>query len=184
MPWVWITLGVIAAAVLYTIVTYNRLVSSRERVRAAWAGIDTLLKRRHDLIPNLVETARGYAQHERATLESVIAARNTAAAARSPEESVAAENRLGGAVRQLLAVAEAYPQLKADAAFVRLQGELSDTENQIASARAGYNASTQEFNTSIQAFPTNLLAGAFGFRVQPFFEVQDPAQRDAPVVKF
>jgi LemA protein len=180
----WIILGVVVLLVLWAIASYNRLVSLREQVRTAWAQIDVVLKRRHDLIPNLVETVKGYATHERETLERVIAARNAAVAAPNPTAAVSAENQLTGALRQLFAVAEAYPDLKANQNFTQLQTELASTENQISSFRQGYNSTVQQYNTSLLSFPTNLIAGPFGFTPQPFFEVQDAAQREAPVVKF
>ncbi len=179
-----IVLGVVVLIALYAIVAYNNLVSLREQVRAAWAQIDVVLKRRYDLIPNLVETVKGYAAHERGTLEAVISARNSAVAARDPGQLSAAEGQLSGALRQLFAVAEAYPDLKANQNFMQLQNELAGTENQISSFRQGYNNLVQRYNTSMLSFPNNLIAGPFGFTPQPFFEVQDQAQREAPAVKF
>jgi LemA protein len=180
----WIILGVVAVLVIWAIISYNALVSLREQVRSAWAQIDVMLKRRHDLIPNLVETVKGYASHERETLERVMAARNAAVAAPTPSAAVAAEGQLSGALRQLFAVAEAYPDLKANQNFMQLQQELAGTENQIGGSRQNYNSLVQRYNTAMLSFPTNLLAGPFGFTAQPFFEVQDPAQREAPAVKF
>ena len=179
-----IVLGVVVLIALYAIVAYNNLVSLREQVRSAWAQIDVVLKRRYDLIPNLVETVKGYAAHERGTLEAVISARNSAVAARDPGQLSAAEGQLSGALRQLFAVAEAYPDLKANQNFMQLQNELASTENQISSFRQGYNSLVQRYNTSMLSFPNNLIAGPFGFTPQPFFEVQDQAQREAPAVKF
>ena len=185
MPMLWIVLIVLAVVVLWAILSYNRLVSLREQVRAGWAQIDVLLKRRHDLVPNLVETVKGYAAHERETLERVISARNAAVAARgNPTQISQAEGALGGALRQLFALAEAYPDLKANANFSELQRELANTENQISHQRQQYNALVASYNTSMLSFPNNLLAGPFGFTAQPFFEVQDAAQREAPQVKF
>lgn len=184
----WIILGIVALIILvlllWVVGAYNRLVALREQVRTAWAQIDVALKRRHDLIPNLVETVKGYAAHEKETLERVISARNAAVAARSPGESMMAEGALSGALRQLFAVAEAYPDLKANENFLRLQGELTSTENQIGAQRGAYNGQVREYNTTILSFPTNLLAGLFGFTTQPFFEIQDPGQREVPQVKF
>jgi LemA protein len=176
--------GVIVVLVLWAIAAFNGLVSLREQVRAAWAQIDVVLKRRHDLIPNLVETVKGYAAHENQTLTNVIAARNQAAAATSPQQSAAAEGALSGALRQLFAVVEAYPDLKANQNFLQLQSELESTENQISGFRQVYNDLVRRFNTAIMSFPNNLLAPPFGFVPQPFFEIQDAAQREAPVVKF
>ena len=183
----WIVLALAVIVLLWAIASYNSLVRLRETVRTAWAQIDVLLKRRHDLIPNLVETVKGYATHERQTLEAVMAARNGAVAAASsgdPAQRSAAEGALSGAVRQLFAVAEAYPDLKANENFMRLQGELSSTENMISSQRQGYNETVRQYNTAIMSFPANILAGAFGFAAMSFFEIQDAAQREAPVVKF
>ena len=189
MPmYVWIIVGIVIVVAALAVLAYNQLVSLREQVRAAWAQIDVALKRRHDLIPNLVETVKGYASHERQTLENVIAARNRAVSLAgpggSPRERVEAEGALSGALRQLFAVAEAYPDLKANTNFLELQRELTDTENQIASQRLGYNALVARYNTTLQSFPMNLMAGPFGFTAMPFLEIQDPAQREAPVVKF
>jgi LemA protein len=177
-------LAVFVVLVLWLIAAYNRLVAMREQVRSAWAQIDVMLKRRHDLIPNLVETVKGYAAHEKETLERVISARNAAVAARGTPQAAAAEGQLGGALRQLFAVAEAYPDLKANTNFLQLQQELATTENGIASQRGGYNNIVRDYNTAVMSFPVNLIAGMFGFTSQPFFEVQDPGQREAPAVKF
>ncbi len=189
-----VIIGLIVIGVLVIMSSYNGLVSLREQVRAAWAQIDVLLKRRYDLIPNLVETVKGYAAHEKQTLEGVIAARNQAVAAAgaggasggaaNPAQVAVAEGQLSGALRQLFAVAEAYPDLKANSNFLELQRELSSTENVISQSRQQYNALVASYNTAILSFPNNLLAGPFGFQPQAFFEVQEPAQRDAPVVKF
>lgn len=181
----WILLGVLVLLLLYAIASYNGLVALRERVRAAWAQIDVLLKRRHDLIPNLVETVKGYAKHEEQTLTRVIEARNQAVAAGGdPSKSSYAEGQLTGALRQLFALSEAYPDLKANTNFLELQGELSGTENRISAQRQEYNHLVSSYNTKLLSFPTNLIAAPFGFTPQPFFEIQDPAQREAPAVKF
>jgi len=164
--------------------TYNGLVRLRNQVENAWAQIDVQLKRRHDLIPNLVETVKGYAGHEKATLENVIKARNMAVAAKGVGELAQAENMLTGALKSLFAVAEAYPNLKADQTFMRLQEELSSTENKVAFSRQFYNDSVMTFNTRIELFPVNILAGIFNFTRREFFEVKDEAQREAPAVKF
>lgn len=179
-----IILGALVLFAIFAIAAYNNLVSLREQVRSAWAQIDVVLKRRYDLIPNLVETVKGYAAHEKGTLEAVIAARNNAVAASDPSARVAAEGQLSGALRQLFAVAEAYPDLKANQNFMQLQGELASTENQISSFRQNYNSLVARYNTAMLSFPNNLIAGPFGFTPQPFFEVQDQAQREAPAVKF
>jgi LemA protein len=184
MPALWIVLIVLGLLVVWAILSYNRLVSLREQVRAGWAQIDVLLKRRHDLIPNLVETVKGYAAHERETLERVITARNAAVAARDPGQASVAEGALSGALRQLFALSEAYPDLKANTNFTELQRELANTENLISGQRQQYNALVAAYNTSMLSFPNNLIAGPFGFTPQPFFEVQDAAQRETPQVKF
>ncbi len=181
-----VILGVVVLTVLWAISAYNGLVALREQVRTGWAQIDVLLKRRYDLIPNLVEAVKGYASHEKETLDRVISARNAAAsvAPGNTAGAIAADNQLSGSLRQLFAVAEAYPDLKANQNFLQLQNELSNTENQVAGARGGYNQTVRSYNTSIMSFPTNLFAAPFGFSTQPFFEVQDAGQRDAPKVKF
>jgi LemA protein len=179
-----IVLGVVVVLLLWIMAAYNGMVALREQVRAAWAQIDVVLKRRHDLIPNLVETVKGYATHEKETLERVIAARNQAVSATNPQQASVAEGALTGALRQVFALAESYPDLKANTNFLQLQGELAATENQIGGARQNYNTLVQRYNTKVMSFPTNLMAGPFGFTPQPFFEIQDAGQREAPVVKF
>jgi LemA protein len=155
-------------------------------VGQAFADIDVQLKQRHDLIPNLVETVKGYATHERGTLEAVVQARNAAIAAQGPAQQAAAENQLSGALRQLFALSEAYPDLKANANFQQLQSELSDIENKIAAARRFFNNAVQEYNTGIQQFPAALFAASFGFTPRDFFDVGDarPQLEQAPQVKF
>jgi LemA protein len=180
-----IGLAIVGLLALWVISAYNGMVRLREQVRAAWAQIDVMLKRRYDLIPNLVEAVKGYAAHEKDTFERVIAARNQAVAVSGdPAKASAADGMLTGALRQLFAVAEAYPNLKANENFMSLQRELASTENQVAGERQGYNSLVQQYNTAILSFPTNLMAGPFGFAPQPFFEVQDAEQREAPKVKF
>jgi LemA protein len=185
----WIVLGVIVALVLWIIVVYNGLVAMRQRVSQAFADIDVQMKQRHDLIPNLVETVKGYAGHERGTLEAVVQARNAAIAAQSggvPAQA-AAENMLSGALRQLFALSEAYPDLKASANFQQLQAELSDIENKLAAARRFFNNAVQEYNTGIQQFPAVLLAGTLGFTPREFFDVGVEDRKvleQAPQVKF
>ena len=172
------------------VMMYNRLVGLRQGVKRSWADIDAELRRRHDLVPNLVETVKGYASHESQTLENVIRARNAAIAAPASTatavsaEAVQSENMLSGALRQIFALSENYPDLKADANFRQLQEELSQIENHIASSRRGYNAQVESYNTSVQSFPSSLIAGNFGFQKEEFFEIEDPAVRDAPVVRF
>ena len=166
------------------VLTYNGLVQLRNAVKNAWSQIDVQLKRRYDLIPNLVETVKGYAGHEKETLERVIQARQAGIAASTVKDQAAAENMITGALRQLFALSEAYPNLKANENFARLQEELASTENRIAFARQHYNTSVSEYNTSCQKFPGNIVAGMFGFKLEEFFELEEPAQRDAPQVKF
>jgi LemA protein len=162
---------------------YNGLVQLRVRADSAWSDIDVQLKRRHDLIPNLVETVKGYATHEKGTFENIAKFRSQAMSATSPADKAVAENQLSGALRGLLAVAEAYPQLKASEEFTQLQSSLSMTEDSLQNARRYYNAVVRDFNTKIQSFPTNLLAGMFGFAQRQFFETTD-ADREPVQVKF
>src|ERR1700738_2444203 len=157
--------------IVWLIATYNKLVRQRNQVDASWAQIDVQLKRRYDLIPNLVETVKGYAAHEKGTLEAVTQARNTAVAAQGPAQQAAAENMLSGALRQLFALSESYPDLKASANFQPLQAELTDIENKLAAARRFFNNAVQEYNTGIQQFPAVLLAGSLGFTPKEFFDV-------------
>jgi LemA protein len=169
----WIILGIIVLAVVYLIFLYNRLVALRQTVNQSWSDISVQLKQRHDLVPNLVETVKGYATHERATLEAVVNARNAAVAAQGPAAQAQAENMLTGALRQLFALAEAYPDLKANTSFLALQEELSAVEGKIAYARQAYNDQVFRYNTRIQSVPSNLIAGAFSFHEREFFEVED-----------
>lgn len=169
---------------LWAIGIYNTLARGRVGVQGAWADIDVQLKRRHDLIPNLVETVKGYAKHEREALEAVIAARARAVSAGPIDEKIAAEGGLSAALGRLMAVAEAYTDLKANTNFMQLQGELTSTENIISGARNGYNNAAGGYNQTLVQFPTNLVAGLFGFKAMPFFEVTDAAERNAPQVKF
>ncbi len=180
-----IVIGVILLAVIgWFIGAYNGLVRLRNQLENAWAQIDVQLKRRYDLIPNLVETVKGYAKHERETLEKVIQARNMAMNAKTIGERAEAENILTGTLKSLFAVSEAYPDLKANQNFLRLQEELTSTENKVAFSRQFYNDSVQQFNTSIQVFPTNIVAGMFSFARRDFFEVKEEAVREAPKVSF
>jgi len=184
----WVILGVIVVLVLWVITIYNGLVAMRQRVSQAFADVDVQLKQRHDLIPNLVETVKGYAAHERGTLEAVIRARNTAVAAqgRGPAAQGAAVNMLSGALRQMFALSESYPDLKANANFQQLQAELTDIENKIAASRRFFNNSVSEYNTGIQQFPAALFAGMFGFTARTFFDLGDERKtvEQAPQVKF
>jgi LemA protein len=182
----WVVLGVAVLVVIWLIMTYNGLVSMRQRVDQSFADIDVQLKQRHDLIPNLVETVKGYAAHERGTLDEVVRARNAAVAAPTPDQKIAAENMLTGALRQMFALAEAYPNLKANENFQQLQGEITDIENKLAASRRFYNNSVQEYNTGIQQFPAAVFAGSMGFHPKTFFDVgeQRAALDQAPSVKF
>jgi LemA protein len=182
----WVVLGVIAVIVLWAIMIYNNLVAMAQRVNQSFADVDVQLRQRSDLIPNLVETVKGYAGHERGTLEAVIKARNAAMAAPSTDAKVAAENQLTGALRQLFALSEAYPDLKANTNFQQLQRELSDIENKLAAARRFFNNAVSEFNAGIQQFPAALFAGMFGFRERQFFDVGEEraALEKPPQVKF
>jgi LemA protein len=182
----WIILAVIVVIALWAIMIYNGLVSLRLRVSQAFADIDVQLRQRHDLIPNLVETVKGYAAHERGTLEEVIRARNAAMTAQGPAQQAAAENSLTGALRQLFALSESYPDLKANANFQQLQAELSDIENKIAASRRFFNNAVGEYNTGIQQFPAALFAASFGFAPKEFFDLGEDRKTmvEAPQVKF
>ena len=170
--------------VLWFIITYNTLVRTRQQTRESWSGIDTELKRRYDLIPNLVETVRGYAKHERETLQQVIEARNKAVASTgSPGSQAVDENILVGMLKQLLAVAENYPQLKANENFLKLQEELANTEDRIQAARRFYNANVRDLNTRIEVFPSNIVANMFNFTKGEFFEVEAAEVRRPVAVK-
>ena len=181
-----IVLAVIVVLVLWAIAVYNGLISMRQRVNQAFADIDVQLKQRHDLVPNLVETVKGYAAHERGTLDEVVKARNAAVSAQGPAQQAAAENMLSGALRQLFALSESYPDLKASTNFQQLQAELSDLENKIAASRRFFNNAVQEYNTGIQRFPAALFAASFGFSPKDFFDLGEDrkAVTDAPQVKF
>ena len=183
MAAVWVLLGVVALLLVFLIAIYNRLVKFRNRIEAAWAQIDVQLKRRYDLIPNLVETVKGYAAHERQTLEAVIEARKQAIAARGVEDQAQAENMLTGALRQLFALSEAYPDLKANQNFLALQEELTGTEGRIAFSRQFYNEQVLAYDNTLEQFPTNIVAGMFNFEPKPYFEAEE-VSRTAPRVEF
>jgi LemA protein len=179
-----IVLVILAALVLYIIVVYNRLIRSRNQIENSWSQIDVQLKRRLDLIPNLIETVKGYAGHERATLEAVITARNAAIAAPdTPEAQSAVENQLTGALRQLFALGEAYPDLKANQNFLALQEELTATEGRVAYARQFYNDSVLKYNNKLQVFPTVIIAKMLNFERREYFQA-DEAARAVPTVEF
>ena len=178
---IWITAAVL---VIWFIATYNVLIVRRNRVKEAWSDIEVQLKRRYDLIPNLVDIVKGYAAHEKNVLEEVTRARSAAIGARTPEEHGQAENMLTGALKHLFAVAEAYPQLRASENFRELQMELSDTENKIQASRRFYNSTIMALNTSVEQFPTNLIAGMFGFKKEEFFDLEEVAAKELPKVSF
>ncbi len=173
-----------AILLLYLIVAYNGLVRIRNGVQEAWAQIDVQLKRRYDLIPNLVETVKGYAGHEKETLEAVIKARQVGIDASGIKDQAMAENMITGALKSLFALSEAYPDLKANQNFLGLQEELSSTENKIGFARQYYNNQVRIMNTRVEMFPTNIIAGMFGFKRAEFFELEEEAAREVPQVKF
>jgi LemA protein len=179
----WIVLGIVVLLVLWVFATYNGLVTKRNRIDNAWGQVEVQTKRRYDLIPNLVETVKGYASHESATFEAVVRARNAAQSAQGPGAQAQAENLLTGALRQLFAVAEAYPQLRASENFQQLQAELSDTENKIAVARQIYNDAVLTFNNAVQVAPGNIIAGIFGFKTREFFDAPEAAA-EPPKVEF
>jgi LemA protein len=183
---IWIVLGLAAALVVYAVLIYNRLVSTRQMTEEAWSGIDVQLKRRSDLIPNLVDTVKGYAAHERGVLEQMTELRT--AAQKVPSGDVAAraqaEGALSAALGRLLAVAENYPDLKASANFLELQRELSTLENEIQMARRYYNGATRNLNTMIESFPSNIVASRFAFVKREYFEIEEPADRALPKVSF
>jgi LemA protein len=188
MTIVLIIVAVIAVLAIGAVLSYNRFVSERNGIRSSWANIDTELRRRYDLIPNLVETVKGYASHERETLEAVTNARAAAAASTgTPAEQAAAEGPLVGALRQLFAVSERYPDLKANQNFLQLQAELANTEDRLQAARRFYNANVQTFNRRVQSFPSSMIARQFGFKEEQYFEIE-PALRaqmeQAPHVDF
>src|SRR5438034_8025879 len=185
MLWVVLVLvAIVLLLVLWVVGIYNRLVRTRNRADNAWAQIEVQLKRRHDLIPNLVETVKGYAAHERGTFQAVTDARAAAAGAKSPAEAAAAENVLSQALGRLFAVAEAYPQLKANENFLDLQGQLRETEDKIAISRQVYNDTVLTFNNAIQVFPAVVIAGALGFSKREYFEVESADDREPPAVSF
>jgi LemA protein len=181
-------IGIIFLVILVVIVVvligmYNRLVQLRVRCDSTWSDIDVQLKRRHDLIPNLVETVKGYAAHEKGTFEDIAKFRSQAMQATTPDSKAVAENQLSGALKSLFAVAENYPELKASEQFTQLQGSLSRTEDSIQNSRGDYNAAVRDLNTQIQVFPSNILAGRFGFQGRQFFETVE-AEREPVAVKF
>src|SRR3989339_1115166 len=179
----YIILGILVAIVLWLIGSYNGFVTLINRTQEAWADIDVQLKRRYDLIPNLVETVKGYAAHEKGTFEKITEARSNAMNAQGIEEKAKSENMLSGALKSLFAVSENYPDLKANQNFLELQKELSDTENKIQAARRFYNGNVRDFNTKLEVFPTNMMAGMLGFTKREFFEAEE-GEKELPKVSF
>ncbi len=184
MTTTYIVLGIVAVVVIWAIASFNRLVTLVNRAKEAWSDIDVQLKRRYDLIPNLVSTVKGYAAHEQATFDKVTNARAQAMQATSADEKGKAENALSGTLKSLFAIAEAYPDLKANQNFLELQRELSDTENKIQAARRFYNGNVRDLNTSIQSFPSNIIAGVFGFTAREFFQLENEAAKEPVKVSF
>ncbi len=181
----WWAIGVIVLLAVVLVSIYNRLVTLRQRIKNAWAQIEVQLKRRYDLIPNLVSTVKGYAAHEKETFERVVQARNAAISAQGVQEQAGAENMLSGALRQLFALAESYPELKANTNFLQLQEELTNTEGKIAFSRQFYNDTVLKYNTAIQRFPAVMVAGMFGFHQEVYFNLDDEAEaRQAVKVEF
>jgi len=185
MMWVWILLAIVVAFVLWLVLGYNGLVRLVNQTKEAWADIDVQLKRRYDLIPNLVEAVKGYATHESGVFEKVTEARANALNAQGPVEKGQAEDALSGALKSVFAVAEAYPQLRAVESFTSLQTELADTENKIQAARRFYNGNVRDLNTKVETFPSNIIAGIFKFAKQEFFQLDEGSVAKEPVaVKF
>jgi len=180
----WIILAILVVVVFMVIGIYNGLVKLKVQCDNAWSDIDVQLKRRYDLVPNLVETVKGYAAHEKGTLEGVVQARNAAMSAQGPAAKAGAENMLTSALRQVFALAEAYPQLRAVESFTQLQNTLNQLEDSIQNARRYYNAVVRDFNTKIMEFPSNIIAGMFNFKTREFFETGNAAEREVPKVSF
>jgi len=184
MTWLWILLAVIVLVGVYVANIYNKLVSNRNKVKDGWAQIDVQLKRRADLIPNIVETVKGYAKHESETLEEVIKARNSFNTASTVEDEMAANNQITGALNKLFALSEAYPDLKANANFLSLQNDLKDVEEKISYARQFYNDIVLTYNNAVEMFPSNIIANMFNFKQEKFFEVENEKEKEAPKVSF
>jgi len=180
----YVILGIIGVIIVWLIFAYNRFVVLATRVKEAWSDIDVQLKRRYDLIPNLVETVKGYMEHERNVFEKVTEARARAMGAKSKDEKLGAENTLSDTLKTLFAVSENYPDLKANVNFLELQRELADTENKIQAARRFYNGNVMEYNTKIDTFPSNLIAGAFNFKKEEFFGLESESEKEPVAVKF
>lgn len=184
MMYVWIAVGLVVLFLLWLIAAYNGLVRLKNQTDEAWSDIDVQLKRRYDLIPNLVETVKGYATHEREAFENVTKARSAAMSAQGPAAKGEAENMLTGALKSVFAIAEAYPELKASQNFAKLQDELSDTENKVQAARRFYNGNVRDLNTKIESFPTNMFAKSLGFGKREFFAIENEAEKQPVKVQF
>jgi len=184
MALTWIIIIVIILVVLYLLGVFNMLVRRRNQVREAWSDIEVQLKRRYNLIPNLVETVKGYVKHEQGTFDSVTQARAAALGAQTVDQHAQAQNALSGSLRGLFAIAENYPELKANTNFLELQRELSDTENKIQAAHRFYNGVVRDYNTSVESVPTNIVASLFGFKAADFFQLDEEAARSVPKVSF
>jgi LemA protein len=182
--WLWILIAAVVVLALVVVLLYNRLVRLRNRVENAWAQIEVQLRRRYDLIPNLVETVKGYASHERATFEEVTRARTAAQEAGTVPEQAQAENLLTQAIGRLFAVAEDYPELRATENFQQLQAQLEETEGKIAVSRQVYNDAVLTYDTALETVPTNIVGNVFSFEEKPYFEIEEPAAREAPRVQF
>lgn len=182
--WIWIILGIIVLLVAFVVGKYNKLVSTRNKVKDGWAQIDVQLKRRADLIPNLVETVKGYTKHESETLEAVISARNSFNIAHTVEEEIDANNQITGALNKLFALSEAYPDLKANQNYLSLQNDLKDIEEKIAYARQFYNDIVLTYNNLVEMFPSNIIASIFNFKQSTFFEITNEKEKETPQVKF
>ncbi len=180
----WVLIAIVAIAIFWLVGVYNSLIRLRNQTKEAWSDIDVQLKRRYDLIPNLVETVKGYAKHERELFEKVTQARTAAMGAQTVEEHGKAENMLAGTLKSLFAVAENYPDLKANQNFLKLQDELSDTENKIQAARRFYNGNVRDFNTKLQVFPNNMIGPSMGFKPFEFFELEEAAAKEPVKVSF
>lgn len=179
-----ILIGIAALLLFWVVGLYNKLVRTRTMVEEGWSGIDVQLKKRYDLIPNLVETVKGYAAHEKETLDAVITARNKAIKAEGVNDHQEAEKQLSSALANVFALSESYPDLKANTNFLQLQQELSSIENDIEKARRYYNATVRESNIMVESFPSNIIAGSFGFKLHEYFELEEPGQRETPQIKF
>ena len=184
MLWLWIVIGVVVLLLLYLVLTYNKLVRLRNETETGWANIDVQLRRRSDLVPNLVEAVKGYAAHERGTFEEVTKARTAAQQAQGVQEQAQAENLLTQAIGKLFAVAEAYPELRATENFQQLQAQLAETEQKIAIARQVYNDAVLTYDNALETVPTNIVAGTFNFEPREYFEVEEAEVREAPRVQF